>query len=113
MAGVLPLCREPRTARPPPDVAETARGAGAISDCLDCGLRGRPMNRSGRMMVVSNRLPITVEPCQSGFRVRPSCGGLVSALRPLLRNQNASWIGWTGTDVDPKIVELLRQYSTR
>ena len=67
------------------------------------------MNRGGRFIIVSNRLPITVEPTDSGFRLQPSCGGLVSALRTALRDQQNCWIGWTGSDYTPQIAEALRQ----
>ena len=51
-----------------------------------------------RMVVVSNRLPVTIEKTPGGFAVEPSSGGLVTALRPLLNDCAGTWIGWTGTD---------------
>ena len=46
-----------------------------------------------RLVVVSNRLPITVENTSQGRVVRSSTGGLVSALRPVLRRAGGCWIG--------------------
>ncbi|HKT06127.1 MAG TPA: trehalose-6-phosphate synthase [Rugosimonospora sp.] len=52
-------------------------------------------NRS--LVVVANRLPIDETMSDSGVREwRRSPGGLVSALHPVLRNGNATWVGWAG-----------------
>jgi len=64
-----------------------------------------------RMVVVSNRLPVTIERTQEGLRINPSSGGLITALRPLMKDCSGVWIGWTGTDALPKIEELLEEYS--
>ncbi len=64
-----------------------------------------------RMIVVSNRLPVTVEATDDGFRIEPSSGGLVTALRPLLNDCAGVWIGWTGTDESPEIERILEEYS--
>jgi alpha,alpha-trehalose-phosphate synthase [UDP-forming] len=60
-----------------------------------------------RMVIVSNRLPVTVEPAGNAYRIQPSCGGLVSALRPVIRDDTC-WVGWTGSEHAPEIVDLLR-----
>jgi len=58
-------------------------------------------HRLGRMMVVSNRLPVVLEQQdQQGWTARPGSGGLVTALLPVLRNRGGIWIGWPGTSVD-------------
>ncbi|HSG90485.1 MAG TPA: trehalose-6-phosphate synthase, partial [Pseudomonadales bacterium] len=46
--------------------------------------------------MVANRLPIrrTAKQGRGGWALSP--GGLVSALRPILRKGNGVWIGWTG-----------------
>ncbi len=66
-------------------------------------LNNRPSsnNRSGmhfsRLVVVSNRLPVTTNKDENGeLSVRPSSGGLVTALSPVLRNTTGLWIGWPG-----------------
>jgi trehalose 6-phosphate synthase len=64
-----------------------------------------------RFVIVSNRLPVTVEHTASGFQVQKSCGGLVSALRPVLRDRHSCWVGWTGTEYAPEIPALLRDDS--
>jgi len=66
------------------------------------------MTGHGRLVVVSNRLPIRIETTETGKRVYPSCGGLVSALVPILRESGGCWVGWTGTDYDETLPELFR-----
>lgn len=46
-----------------------------------------------RLLVVSNRLPVTIEDVAGKVEVRPSSGGLVSALRPVLQKIGGCWIG--------------------
>lgn len=70
-------------------------------------------NSKHRMLIVSNRLPVTIEDSSEGLRVAPSSGGLVTALRPLLRDCAGVWIGWTGTDSSPEVEHLLDHYSRR
>jgi len=62
-------------------------------------------NRSGmhfsRLVVVSNRLPVTTDKDENGeLSVRPSSGGLVTALSPVLRNTTGLWLGWPGATTD-------------
>jgi len=51
----------------------------------------------GRLICVSNRLPVTIRisPDQPDT-VIPSAGGLVTALAPVLRARKGHWIGWAG-----------------
>lgn len=49
------------------------------------------------LVVVSNRLPFAFSRDESGeLSVEPGGGGLVTALKPILRNRGGRWIGWTG-----------------
>jgi trehalose 6-phosphate synthase/phosphatase len=53
---------------------------------------------SYRIVVVSNRLPITLKKVDTGqWEVEPSPGGLVTALAPLLSERGGLWVGWPGT----------------
>ncbi len=73
---------------------------------------GCAMNSSQhRIVVVSNRLPVTIVRGHDGFQIEPSSGGLVTALRPLLNDSAGIWIGWTGTDELPEIEQVLEQHS--
>jgi trehalose 6-phosphate synthase/phosphatase len=71
------------------------------------------MTPGQRIVVVSNRLPVTIEESPNGLRLRPSSGGLVTALRPLLNDSAGIWIGWTGTDASPEVERALEEQSQR
>jgi alpha,alpha-trehalose-phosphate synthase [UDP-forming] len=57
-----------------------------------------PLSR--RLLVVSNRLPIVLERKQAQWSLKPSSGGLVSALAPVLSQRGGMWIGWPGLPLD-------------
>jgi trehalose-6-phosphate synthase len=50
------------------------------------------MNHDGRLILVSNRLPVNVISNSNGIEIQPSSGGLVSALLPLLKSSGGCWI---------------------
>jgi trehalose 6-phosphate synthase len=53
------------------------------------------------LVVVANRLPVDqVEDKDGEISWRPSPGGLVAALEPVLRRHRGAWIGWPGGDID-------------
>jgi trehalose 6-phosphate synthase/phosphatase len=55
---------------------------------------------TGRLLVVSNRLPLTLRRSGDEWRSESSAGGLATALEPVLRRTDGLWIGWPG-DGDP------------
>lgn len=55
------------------------------------------MPRNERLIIVANRLPVQRVGTGAGARWEESGGGLVTALAPIVREKNGSWIGWTGT----------------
>jgi len=64
----------------------------------------------GRLIVVSNRLPVALEPNASGGLIaKPGSGGLVTALLPVLRNRGGVWIGWPGIAEMPEQVQEALQ----
>jgi hypothetical protein len=51
----------------------------------------------GHLIVVSNRLPITINKDANGeYHFKMSSGGLVSALSGFKKSLNFTWIGWPG-----------------
>ena len=68
------------------------------------------MTSNQRLILVSNRLPVSVRQEKFGPKLVPSSGGLVTALRPLLEERDGFWVGWPGTESRPEFNGLLRQY---
>ncbi|HEX3660385.1 MAG TPA: trehalose-6-phosphate synthase [Acidobacteriaceae bacterium] len=65
------------------------------------------MKPASDMILVSNRLPITTEMGPNGPVLKPSSGGLVTALRPVLKTRKGYWIGWPGDGPEDQIQRLL------
>ncbi|KAJ2704312.1 Trehalose-6-P synthase/phosphatase complex synthase subunit [Coemansia sp. IMI 203386] len=67
------------------------------------------------LIVVSNRLPVTLAQNGSEWSFKLSSGGLVSALSGLKREMSFTWVGWPGKDFGvndrQKINELLKENS--
>ncbi len=49
-----------------------------------------------RYLIVSNRLPVTVVPDRDSFELKPSAGGLATAMSGLGGSSETLWIGWPG-----------------
>ena len=49
-----------------------------------------------RIIVVSNRLPLSLKKAEQGWDTVRSSGGLASAMNPLLGKTGGEWIGWAG-----------------
>ena len=70
----------------------------------------------GRLIIVSNRLPVTVRVTDGRATVKRSVGGLATGLRGPHERSNGLWIGWPGTsgtptadasaDIDRQLAEL-------
>jgi trehalose 6-phosphate synthase/phosphatase len=59
---------------------------------------GNPLDRR-RLIVVSNRLPVTFRRGPGGVERVRSTGGLVAALEPTLVRNGGVWIGWPGSEL--------------
>ncbi|HTM04540.1 MAG TPA: bifunctional alpha,alpha-trehalose-phosphate synthase (UDP-forming)/trehalose-phosphatase [Vicinamibacterales bacterium] len=55
-----------------------------------------------RLLLVSNRLPVTASVTGDGVELAPSSGGLVSGLRPHHERSDALWFGWPGEVPDAR-----------
>src|SRR6266446_9503771 len=55
-------------------------------------------SEGARLIVVSNRLPLTLQRTETGWATARSSGGLASAMNPFLRRGGGDWIGWAGDD---------------
>jgi trehalose 6-phosphate synthase/phosphatase len=59
-------------------------------------LKARKPAAGTRIIVVSNRLPLTLKKTEQGWDTVRSSGGLASAMNPLLSKTGGEWIGWAG-----------------
>ena len=68
---------------------------------------------TGRLMIVSNRLPVVLHKDEKGdWASESGTGGLVNALMPVLRDRGGVWIGWPGISGDTdSISEYLKRVS--
>jgi alpha,alpha-trehalose-phosphate synthase [UDP-forming] len=74
------------------DDAEGQRSRQRGSGAADGGARGQHS-----FVVVASRLPVDrIENAEGGTDWRPSPGGLVTALEPVMREAAGVWIGWSG-----------------
>ena len=55
------------------------------------------MSEKGRLLVVSNRLPVALLQEDSEWKTKRTEGGLATAMDPILKNEGGVWIGWTGS----------------
>ncbi|MBD3256895.1 hypothetical protein GF377_00585, partial [candidate division GN15 bacterium] len=64
-----------------------------------------------RLIVVSNRLPVAIYQHDNNWHIKPSPGGLVTALAPTMREAHGMWIGWPGCSPEAPADDLLRGQS--
>jgi trehalose 6-phosphate synthase/phosphatase len=64
-----------------------------------------------RIVIVSNRLPVSVSKTKKGIRIRPSVGGLATGMKSIYREMDSLWIGWPG--IDRKSLNKEEQTSIR
>lgn len=53
-----------------------------------------------RIIIISNRLPVTVEKYKDKLAYRPSVGGLATGMSSLQKDYECLWVGWPGIDRD-------------
>jgi len=71
------------------------------------------MPKQGRLINISNRLPVSIKQTATGPRLERSSGGLTTALESAWRGQQGIWIGWAGTTEEESADELLARASRR
>lgn len=65
------------------------------------------MKLEGRLIVVSNRLPVEVKHRAGAPRLSRSAGGLATALDSIWRFSHGCWVGWAGAADSERANELL------
>jgi len=71
------------------------------------------MLTSGRLINVSNRLPVSIKKTASGLRLERSSGGLATAIESVWQDQPGVWIGWPGTIENEVVDHALARASRR
>jgi len=66
-----------------------------------------------RLLVVSNRLPITINKGEDDWEISPGSGGLITALEPVMKARNGLWLGWPGGEEGAPVEELLQRFSVQ
>jgi trehalose-6-phosphate synthase len=65
------------------------------------------MNFRRRLVIASNRLPVTASVVGGRVSFVPSAGGLVRAMTSILRDSGGCWIGWPGSISDNAVTTAL------
>jgi trehalose 6-phosphate synthase len=69
-----------------------------------------PLKDGARLLLVSNRLPITIKRSEDGkYDFSMSSGGLVSGLSGLSKSTTFQWYGWPGMEVPEDEVPVLQR----
>jgi trehalose 6-phosphate synthase/phosphatase len=67
--------------------------------------------QSQPLVVVSNRLPVTVRRSHGALQVERSSGGLVTAMGPAMKRRGGMWVGWPGAHLRPDEERCLQDES--
>ena len=67
----------------------------------------------GRLLIVSNRLPLSVTKRSNSLYFQPSVGGLATGLSSFCKSHQSRWIGWPGIATDRISEEEKRQISVQ
>jgi trehalose 6-phosphate synthase len=66
---------------------------------------------SGKILIVSNRLPVRIARQEGKISITPGSGGLVTALAPVLKDRGGTWTGWDGDPLGEAPTRLLEDHS--
>lgn len=64
---------------------------------------------SPRLILVSNRIPLTFRRENGRVQAVPSSGGLIGALEPILKDHGGIWVGSAGTEDSPELHQQLEE----
>lgn len=64
----------------------------------------------GRLLLISNRLPITIKRSDEGkYDTSMSSGGLVSGLSGMTKTTTFQWYGWPGIQVPENEIDTIKK----
>ncbi len=66
-----------------------------------------------KLIIVSNRLPVTVSTHKGHIEVTSSVGGLATGLASFYRERNSEWIGWPGGSMESFTPDQRREIAER
>lgn len=66
-----------------------------------------------RTIILSNRLPLSIEIKNKKLKVTPSVGGLATGLKSFHRDGDSVWIGWSGLTVEEIPENLIEEVSEK
>jgi trehalose 6-phosphate synthase len=81
---------------PSQSVGSPLRNDGENGGGIADGDEEGPHQMRGRLLVVSNRLPVTLKREGDSWTVTAGAGGLITALAPVLRDRGGLWVGSSG-----------------
>ena len=70
-----------------------------------------PNQKSARLFVVSNRLPVAVISEGGRWTLGPVAGGLVTAMAPIMERNHGVWIGWPGCGPEVPFGPLFERFN--
>ena len=65
------------------------------------------------LIIVSNRLPVSIKKVDGELEYSPSIGGLSTALASYTENGNNKWIGWPGIPTDELTDEDIQRITKK
>jgi trehalose 6-phosphate synthase len=69
-----------------------------------------PPKVESRLLLISNRLPITIKRSPDGkYDFSMSSGGLVTGLSGLAKSTTFQWFGWPGQEIPPDEIETVNK----
>jgi trehalose 6-phosphate synthase/phosphatase len=64
-----------------------------------------------KLIIVSNRLPVSISGQKDNLKIKPSDGGLASAVGRVSKKLQARWIGYLGDQTDADVVNSIRKHN--
>jgi len=66
-----------------------------------------------RLLIVSNRLPVSIQKRKGELHFSRSVGGVATGLASFYESYNSVWVGWPGVSPSEKKEKLLASLQTR
>lgn len=73
----------------------------------DANMKMPIRQEESRLLLVSNRVPVTIKTEGTGYKLDKSSGGLVTVLQDLMKTTPFEWIGWPGVEIPQQDQEQI------